>query len=262
MNILDQIIEQTKQDLIKAKEELPLEKLQHFVSGAETQPGRFAAALTGKDTKGPRIIAELKRASPSKGLIRYDFHPVSLAMELEENGAAALSVLTDVRHFQGSPEFLRAAVANVSIPVLRKDFIVDPYQIYEAKAWGASAILLIAAALSPKQFADLHETATAVGLDVLCEIHNADELPMVLDGGALIVGVNSRNLKTFSTDLGIAAKLMDAIPADVIRVAESGIHGAADIRSLQEAGADAFLIGETLMRARHPGVLLETLIAS
>ncbi len=259
MNILDDIICHTRGDLEISRLRLPLERLQQLAQATEP-PYDFAAALRPSASGVPRVIAELKRASPSKGMIRPDFGVVSLSRQLEQGGAAALSVLTEPRFFKGSPEYLRAAVANVTIPVLRKDFIVDPYQLYEARAWGASAALLIAAALSPEEFASLYALALDLGLAVLAEVHNAEELAWVVDSGAAIIGVNSRDLRTFHTDLAETADLLRRVPADRLAVAESGIREAADVRRLTEAGASAFLIGETLMRAPRPGDALRSLL--
>jgi indole-3-glycerol phosphate synthase len=207
------------------------------------------------------VIAELKRASPSKGLIRADFQPRELAAELAEAGAAALSVLTEPHYFQGSPEALMEAACSVPLPLLRKDFIIHEVQLAEALEWGASAVLLIAAALSAEEYPRLYRAARAAGLDVLSEVHDQAELETVLAAGAQIVGVNSRDLKTFRTDLTGTAELISRIPAGTLRVAESGIRDGADLRRLMDAGADAFLIGETLMRAPSPGVALRALLA-
>jgi len=260
MSILQEIIARVRTDLETTKQRMPQSVLRPHAANAPAPPDFAAAIGPTAPADRPLVIAELKRASPSKGLIRRDFGVVSLARELATNGAAALSVLTEVRYFQGGPEFLRAAAANVTIPILRKDFIVDEYQLYEARAWGASAVLLIAAALTPTQFQELHERGRDLGLDVLAEAHNREELDMVLDGGAKIVGVNSRDLKTFDVDLNRTEALLAEIPDGVIRVAESGIHEPEDLTRLQRAGAHAFLIGETLMRAPRPGRELARLL--
>jgi len=205
------------------------------------------------------IIAELKKASPSKGLIRADFRPADLARELEGAGAAALSVLTDEEFFQGSLANLRQASAAVALPCLRKDFIVDEFQIVVARANGADAILLIVAALEQKELESLSRRARAQGLDVLCEAHDEDELRRALDAGCDLIGVNSRDLRTFEVDLRTAFRLGEMIPESCVRVAESGIHSGADLARLRAAGYDAFLIGESLMRAEHPGEALKKL---
>lgn len=261
MGILEQILERTRADLERrlAQGEAPAAPTARTTPRVE--PGRFAAALLPLPGRPPRVIAELKRASPSRGLIRPEFCPGELASELESAGAAALSVLTEPHFFKGSPENLRSAAGAVSIPVLRKDFIVHEVQLAEAAEWGASAVLLIAAALTPAEYGRLYRAARSAGLDVLSEVHDQAELEMVLAEGAQIVGVNSRNLRTFRTDLDLAAELLSRIPADVTRVAESGIRTGADLRRLRQAGADAFLVGESLMRAPSPGAALRELLA-
>ena len=206
------------------------------------------------------VIAELKKASPSKGLIRASFHPEELARELESAGATALSVLTDEEFFQGSLENLRIASTAVAIPCLRKDFMIDEFQMLEARANCADAVLLIVAALSSDELMRLAQAARALGLDVLCEVHDADELRRALDAGFDLIGVNTRDLKTFKVDLHTALDLAAQFLPHVVRVAESGIHSAEDISRLREAGYHAFLIGESLMRAESPGEALRELM--
>jgi indole-3-glycerol phosphate synthase len=205
------------------------------------------------------VIAELKKASPSKGLIRADFRPSKLARELEQAGAAALSVLTDEQFFKGSLDYLRQASASSSLPCLRKDFIVDELQIVEARANCADAILLIVAALDQKELVSLAGMARAQGLDVLCEAHDEEELQRALDAGCDLIGINSRNLHTFEVNLETAFRLVEKVPATCVRVAESGIHSGADLARLRSAGYEAFLIGECLMTAEHPGQALAKL---
>lgn len=206
------------------------------------------------------VIAELKKASPSKGLIRASFDPEELARELESAGAACLSVLTDEEFFQGSLENLRKASGAVSIPCLRKDFMVDEFQMLEARANCADAVLLIVAALSAEELTRLGRAARTQGLDVLCEVHDEDELKRALDGGFDLIGVNTRDLKTFKVDLRAALELASKFPTDIGRVAESGIHSGEDIARLREAGYHAFLVGESLMRATSPGDALRELL--
>jgi indole-3-glycerol phosphate synthase len=206
------------------------------------------------------VIAELKKASPSKGLIRENFHPAELARELEAAGAAALSVLTDEEFFQGSLGNLREASAAVGIPCLRKDFIVDEFQLVEARANSADAVLLIVAALPQTELVALAAAADTQGLDVLCEVHDGDELQRALDAGCNLIGVNTRDLRTFKVDLQTAFALAEKFPSSVVRVAESGIRSASDITRLQAAGYHAFLVGESLMRATSPGDALRELI--
>ncbi len=206
------------------------------------------------------VIAELKKASPSKGLIRESFDPVELARELAAAGAAALSVLTDEEFFQGSLENLRRASAAVEIPCLRKDFIVDEFQLLEARANSADAVLLIVAALTQVELETLARGASATGLDVLCEVHDAEELQRALDTGCDLIGVNARDLRTFHVDLQTALDLAPKFPAGVVRVAESGIHSVEDVGRLRDAGYHAFLVGESLMRAERPGEALRDLV--
>lgn len=227
---------------------------------ADHEPRGFRERLRLAAQGGPAIIAELKKASPSKGLIRADFRPPELAADLERAGAAALSVLTDEEFFQGSLEYLRQASAATPLPCLRKDFIVDEFQILEARAHCADAILLIVAALGQNELTTFAHAAQSFALDVLCEVHNELELQRGLDAGCDLIGVNSRDLKTFHVDLATALQLAQKIPSHCLRVSESGIHSGADIARLRAAGYDAFLIGESLMRAERPGAALEILL--
>jgi indole-3-glycerol phosphate synthase len=206
------------------------------------------------------VIAELKKASPSRGLIRAEFHPAELARELEAAGAAALSVLTDEEFFQGSLANLREASAAVRIPCLRKDFIVDEFQLVEARANAADAVLLIVAALTSGELSRLVTRARERGLDVLCEVHDGAELDQALEAGCDLIGVNTRDLRTFTVDLETAFRLAERFPPNVVRVVESGIHSADDVAQLRKAGYDAFLIGESLMRAERPGKALRELM--
>ncbi len=225
------------------------------------QPRGFRNNLRSVSHSGPAIIAELKKASPSKGLIRADFDGPSLASALENAGAAALSVLTDEQFFQGSLRNLELASEAVRIPCLRKDFILDEFQLLEARACRADAILLIVAALEQEQLIALQHRARELRLDVLVEVHAAAELDRALAASCDLIGVNNRNLHTFQVDLNTSIELVKRIPASVIKVAESGIESAADIARLRDAGFDAFLIGESLMRAAHPGDALRTLLS-
>jgi indole-3-glycerol phosphate synthase len=226
-------------------------------SAAEHQPRGFARALREAAKTCTAVIAEIKKASPSKGLIRADFDAAWLAKELESGGAATLSVLTDEKFFQGSLENLRRASAAVQLPCLRKDFMVDEFQVLEARANAADAILLIVAALTDAELRALRQSAKAQGLDVLCEVHDAAELERALALGCECVGVNSRDLRTFEVSLDRACELAVKLPKDAVKVAESGIHTAADMKRLREAGYDAFLIGESLMRKPSPGAALK-----
>lgn len=224
-------------------------------------PRRFRNKLETASKSGIPVIAELKKGSPSKGLIRSEFDSASLARDLEQAGAAALSVLTDEEFFYGSLENLRIASSETSLPCLRKDFIVDEFQILEARANSADAVLLIVAALSQDELRSLTKRARDLQLDVLCEVHDEEELGRALDTGCDLIGVNSRDLSTFNVDLTTAFRLADSMPPGVVAVAESGIESGADIARLRAAHYDAFLVGETLMRAPSPGEALKKLIA-
>ena len=229
-------------------------------NAAEHTPRGFRRQLQQSAKNGVAIIAELKKASPSKGLIRAAFDPVDLARDLEHAGAAALSVLTDDEFFQGSLDNLQRASAATALPCLRKDFIVDEMQLLEARAYRADAILLIVAALEQRELLALSNAARTHALDVLCEVHDATELQRALDAGCDLIGVNSRDLRTFQVDLATAFGLAEKIPAKCLGVAESGIHTASDMAHLRAAGYEAFLIGESLMRAEHPGEALRNLV--
>ena len=230
-------------------------------AAAAHTPRGFARALRAKAAaEGVAVIAELKKASPSKGLIRADFDAAVLAPMMEAGGAAVLSVLTDEKFFQGSLENLRRASAAVKIPCLRKDFMVDTFQVLEARANGADAILLIVAALTDAELRALRDEAREHELDVLCEVHDAEELQRALALDCECVGVNSRDLKTFEVSLDRACELAARLPDGAVRVAESGIYTAADMQRLHAAGYEAFLIGESLMRQEHPGAALMHLL--
>ena len=229
-------------------------------AAAAHTPRGFRHQLRRVANHGIAIIAELKKASPSKGLIRADFRPTDLARELQHAGAAALSVLTDEQFFQGSLDNLRQASSSTSLPCLRKDFIIDEFQILEARANLADALLLIVAALEQKELTSLARAARRLDLDVLCEAHDEQELQRALDAGCDLIGINSRNLQTFEVDLKTAFRLAEKIPASCVRVAESGIHSGADLIALRQAGYEAFLIGESLMKAEHPGKALSKLL--
>lgn len=216
----------------------------------------FASAFAGP---GIHVIAELKKASPSEGLIRADFEPVRLARELEGAGAAALSVLCEPHRFLGSEAYLRAAREAVRIPVLYKDFVTTPYQVAAARAVGASAVLLIAAVLGDERLARLLDLAHDLGFSAIVETHDEHEVDRAVAAGARIIGVNCRDLRTFRTDPSITARLIGRIPSDRVRIAESGIRTADDVRMLHDAGANGFLIGTTLMRAERPGEKLREL---
>ncbi len=226
---------------------------------AQTPPRGFKAALDVKAASGFGLIAEVKKASPSKGLIRANFKPSEHAAAYEAGGAACLSVLTDAPYFQGHEDFLVAARAACALPVLRKDFMVDEYQIYEARAIGADCILLIVAALDDAQIKSLNTCATDLGMDVLIEVHNREELERCLLLGSTLVGINNRDLHTFNTSLNTTYDLLAHIPSDRIVVTESGIHSVDDVVAMREKNVNSFLVGEAFMRADQPGSELKKL---
>jgi len=256
--ILERIVAATRARVAEAKRGADLRELERRAE--RHVPRGFRRALEARSREGVAVISELKKASPSKGLIRAEFHPAELARELEAAGAAALSVLTDEEFFQGSLGNLREASGAVAIPCLRKDFMVDEFQLVEARANCADAVLLIVAALSEGELSSLAAGARRCGLDVLCEVHESEQLQRALDVGCDLIGVNTRDLRTFKVDLETAFRLAQEIPVGVVRVAESGIHSAEDVARLRAAGYDAFLVGESLMRAASPGEALRELM--
>jgi len=247
-DILDEIIRKTKADLEKRKKEYPVEWLGRSLAFNPFMPKDVISALRSTPDNPYRIIAEIKKASPSKGVIRDDFEPVSIAQAYEKGGADALSILTEPHFFQGDKEYLGLVRRYVSIPILRKDFIIDKYQIVEALAFGADFILLIAKALSRKELKELCGYAHHLGLEVLVEIHDKTDLIKAIFAGANIIGINHRNLETFEMDMTLSEKLIPLIPNGKIIVAESGITDHDTIVELSKVGADAFLIGEHFMR--------------
>ncbi len=247
-DILDEIIKKTKDDLEKRKVEYPLEWLGRSLAFNPFVPKDVKSFLRSTEENPYRIIAEVKKASPSKGIIREDFDPVEIAQAYEKGGADALSVLTEPHWFKGDKEYLGMIRRYVGIPLLRKDFIVDKYQIVEALAYGADFILLIAKALSRKELKELYEYALHLGLEVLVEIHDKSDLVKAMFAGANIVGINHRNLETFEMDMSLSEKLIPLIPNGKIIVAESGINDHETVVELNKVGADAFLVGEHFMR--------------
>ena len=264
MTQLDAILATTRTAVAAAKERVPVSQLER--PAALHTPRGWAAALRRTAVEKPAVIAEIKKASPSRGLIQPDFDVARIARQYHSGGAAALSVLTDEPYFQGSLRNLEIASETVPLPCLRKDFTIDEYQIVEARAHSADAILLIAAALTDAELKHFAQTAHSLSLDVLVEVHTAEELDRVLqslgEDGADAIGVNNRNLKTFAVRLETSLDLITRIPATTIRVAESGIGTPDDIARLRTAGFDAFLIGESLMRQPNPGAALASLLAS
>jgi len=248
MTILDEIITYKKREVMIAKANTPLSALSVLATEAgAVRP--FRAAVEKKAATGAALIAEIKKASPSKGVIREDFDPLSHAIAYEAGGAACLSVLTDGPSFQGSRDHLRTARAACRLPVLRKDFMIDPYQVTEARAWGADCILLIAACLSDDQIIEMSAAAESHGMDFLLEVHDAPELDRALKVGAKLIGINNRNLKTFETSIEATINLAQRVPSDRLIVSESGISTNRDIETLASHGVRSFLVGEALMRA-------------
>ena len=257
-DILEQIVERKRERLAAAKQKLPLKEL---IADAPTLTGggRF---IRGLQRDGVNIIAEIKRRSPSKGIIREHFEPVSIARNYKANGAAAISCLTEEDFFDGSLDHLRAVRLASSLPLLRKDFIFDEYQVYEALHAGADAILLIAAMLDGEQFNDLMQAAYSLGLDALVEIHDHDEMEKVVRYDVRMLGINNRNLRTFATTLDTSIELAAELPRTITLVSESGIRTREDIDRLRAAGFHAFLIGEELMRAEDEGSALKNLLGN
>jgi indole-3-glycerol phosphate synthase len=256
---LADIVAATRRRVTETRRTADLRQLEK--QAQEHTPRGFRRALESKGSSGIGIIAELKKASPSRGLIRANFDPSVLAPELEAAGATALSVLTDEEFFQGSLQNLRIASTATKLPCLRKDFMVDEFQLLEARANCADAILLIVAALSQAELVGLSIQAREYELDVLCEVHDAEELDRAINAGCNLIGVNSRDLHTFQVDLNTALRLAERMPKNIVSVAESGIHTGTDIAMLKTAGYAAFLIGESLMKAESPGNALRALMA-
>ena len=258
--ILDKIAEHKRQEVAQAKSRRPLASLRSGVGDIEDQPRGFLRALRATTDSGwTSVIAEVKKGSPSKGVIREDFDPLSIAEIYQNNGATCLSVLTDEHFFMGHLSYLGKIREVVNLPLLRKDFICDPYQIYEARVAGADAILLIAAMLDAGQLEEYNALAAELHLDVLLEVHDEAELELALATDCTLIGINNRNLQTFETDLATTERLLPLIPASHFVVAESGISSRADVLRLQRAGANGFLVGESLMREDDIGTKLREL---
>jgi indole-3-glycerol phosphate synthase len=258
-DILNMILRRKAEEIAERSARLPLRELSQRAASADPARG-FVEAIEQKIAQGrAAVIAEIKKASPSKGLLRADFRPAEIAMSYARGGAACLSVLTDVDFFQGADEYLQQARAACGLPVLRKDFTIDPWQVYEARALNADCILLIVTALADAQLGDLAGLAQHLGMDVLVEVHDAAELERALALNLPLIGINNRNLRSFETRLETTLELLERIPADRIVVTESGIHTPADVARLRTAGVHAFLVGETFMRAPDPGAKLAEL---
>ncbi|MGA9120445.1 MAG: indole-3-glycerol phosphate synthase TrpC [Bacteroidota bacterium] len=258
MNVLENILNAKRDEVSRQKRESPL-------------PGLFARPLYNRESLSlvqairsstPAIIAELKKASPSKGTIREDFDVASLARGYEQGGACAISVLTDKPFFAGSLHYLELARDTVGVPLLRKDFIIDPYQLHEAKAYGADAVLLIVAALEQNRLIDLMNASTTIGLETLVEVHSEQEAERALKANATLVGINNRDLGTFTVDFATTMRILPLLPKSVTTVSESGFSSAVDIRNVMDAGVHGFLLGESLMREADPGRALSSIITA
>lgn len=260
-DILKKIVERKEQEIRERQANCSVEELKQRLTTA-SPPRGFVAALQAKiDAGEAAVIAEVKKASPSKGVMREDFHPEQIARSYEAGGAACLSVLTDIDFFQGSDEYLQQAREACKLPVLRKDFIIDPYQVYEARAIGADCILLIAACLDDDKLSELSALAKALGMDVLVEVHDDIELMRTLPLGLTMVGINNRDLRSFETHIETTLDLLGDIPEGRIVVTESGIHTQQDVTLMRAHGVNAFLVGEAFMRAAEPGEKLAELFA-
>jgi indole-3-glycerol phosphate synthase len=260
-DVLAAILARKVEEVAQRSRARPLAELRSIASDQAPARG-FATAIQRRlDAGEAAVIAEVKKASPSKGLIRKDFDPAAIARSYEAGGAACLSVLTDIDFFQGSDAYLADARGACTLPVLRKDFVIDPYQVHEARAIGADCILLIVAALDDGPLVELSNLAMELGMDALVEVHDIDELERALQTGCALVGVNNRNLRTFDVSLETTLALKDAVPRDRILVTESGIATRADVARMRAAGIDAFLVGESFMRAADPGAALRELFA-
>lgn len=258
-NILNKILETKVSELATARQMRSEADLLREAQSRNDIRG-FIRALKAKINAGkPAVIAEIKKASPSKGILRENFHPAEIAASYASHGAACLSVLTDVKYFQGGYDHLRQARAACSLPVIRKDFLIDPYQVIHARALGADCILLIAAALSPDQLLELEAVAIELGMDVLVEIHDPSELDAALAMQTRLLGINNRNLTTFETKLENTINMLDSIPDDYLLVTESGILSNDDVKLMRQHNVNAFLVGEAFMRAEEPGVALKEL---
>jgi indole-3-glycerol phosphate synthase len=259
-DLLSAIVAATCRIVEVRSERVPYAKMASLAAAVAPRPGAFRSALTRADRLN--VIAECKRRSPSRGVLRRDYDPAAIATAYDVAGAAAISVLTEPTFFDGAMDHLAAVRQVTELPILRKDFIVDPYQIVEARASGADAVLLIVAALSPETLKNLHRAAVDAGLDVLVEVHAVQELAIAVDIGATVIGVNNRNLRTLEVNTSVSSEIIELIADDVVAVAESGLRVADDLRRLQKSGYDAFLIGERFMTADNPGAALQELLCS
>jgi indole-3-glycerol phosphate synthase len=260
-DILQQILRRKTEEVRARSGSISLTRVRSVAADADAPRGFGEAIEKALQQRRPAVIAEIKKASPSRGVIRADFDPVTIAQSYEAGGATCLSVLTDVDFFQGSDAFLQAARAACALPVLRKDFVIDAYQIYEARALGADCILLIVAALGDPALSELADLALELGMDVLVEAHDAEEVERALQTSATLIGINNRNLRTFETSLDTTLNLKSRVDAERVLVTESGIHTRTDVQRMRSAGVQAFLVGEVFMRAADPGAELRALFA-
>lgn len=258
-DVLKKILARKEEEIAEARTQVAAAEMRALGLDMPACRGFVASMQARIDAGDAAVIAEVKKASPSKGVIRENFNPAQIAASYEQGGAACLSVLTDRDFFQGHDDYLKQARAACSLPVIRKDFIIDRYQIDQARAIGADCVLLIVSALGDAQLADLYAYAVELGLDVLIEVHDADELQRSLPLGATLVGINNRDLRNFSTSLNTTIDLLAYIPEDRIVVTESGIHGPADVALMRQHNVNAFLVGEAFMRADEPGEKLREL---
>lgn len=265
-DMLTEIITTKSKEVTALKQDLSIATLEKQIKANDEdanfpQVRRFIHSIESTiQDSGTAVIAEIKKASPSKGLIREDFDPIAIAKSYQQGGAACLSVLTDVPYFQGHADYLLMAKTATNLPVLRKDFIIDPWQIFQSRVLGADCVLLIAACLNDAQLMEMTLLSRDLGMDVLMEVHDAEELERALKTPAQLIGVNNRNLKTFDTDLATSESLVELVDESRILVSESGIHTAADVKRLKAAGIHCFLIGESLMRKADPGAQLRNLV--
>ena len=258
-DILKKILDKKAEEVAKRRTGMTIANLEDITQSVEGPRGFYSALQAKVLAKKPAIIAEIKKASPSKGVIREDFQPIAIGQDYAMNGAACLSVLTDKDFFQGSEVYLQMVRERCPLPVLRKDFMIDPYQIYEARALGADCILLIVSALDDGLMHELSDVSTRLGMDVLVEVHDAEELQRALTLDTKLIGINNRNLRTFETSLQTTLELKAAIPADRIIITESGIHSHEDVQLMLDNGVYTFLVGEVFMRAKSPGQKMKAL---
>jgi indole-3-glycerol phosphate synthase len=260
-DILKTILTKKTEEVARRKLNMPISALQEIANSASSPRGFYHSLRSRADAHKPAIIAEIKKASPSQGVIRENFQPVEIAQDYAMNGASCLSVLTDKEFFQGSEANLQMVRDRCPLPVIRKDFMIDPYQIYESRALGADCVLLIAAALTDSVMQELNTLATSLGMDVLVEVHDAEEMQRALTLDTKLIGINNRNLRTFQVSLQTTLELKNAVPADRLVVTESGIHTQEDVKLMLDNGIYTFLVGEAFMRAEHPGQKMRELFS-